>query len=124
MKKIITLCGLVLLAVAAVLGPIGCETQSASTQISVDPSTATIHQGESIEFTASGGFNYTWSLSNHTLGTLSNTTGPSTTYTSLYDSSASNTAVQVLTCTSDVEGTSSSNSVPDEWSVEVYINHV
>lgn len=112
---------------ALVLGLIwiGCEVDPVASKVTIDPPSATISAGQSITFTASGGYDYRWSLSNHTLGTLSTTTGDTTTYTSLFDSSSSNTAVQVLTVNSSIPGSAgSSNSSPAEWTTEVYINHI
>jgi hypothetical protein len=124
MNNTMKFCGAGLIALALGLGWVGCETQSATSKVTIDPSSATVSAGQSITFTASGGYNYTWSLSDHTLGTLSTTTGDSTTYTSLYDPGPSNSAVQVLTVASSIAGSSSTNGAPAEWTAEVYINHI
>lgn len=89
-------------------GLAGCETQSASAPVKIEPSTATITEGESVEFTASGGYEYTWSIENPTWGILSSTRGSTITYRSLI-STVSNTEakVQTLTVTSYIPGDSS-----------------
>jgi hypothetical protein len=104
----------------------GCEAQSANASISVEPSSAVLRMGESVEFTASGGYDYRWSLDDTTIGTLSNTTGPTTTYTSLVSPAEGTTLPQVLHCTSFIEGASggTTNNTATETSVEVYINHI
>ena len=112
--------------VAVVLGLVwaGCESDSATTRIAIAPPSATISVGQSITFTASGGYDYAWSLSDSTLGTLSTTTGDATTYTSIHDPGPSNSVVQVLTVTSSIPGSSTSNSTPNEWTAEAYITSV
>ena len=112
--------------VAAVvsLAIVGCETQPVTETISIDPQSATLHYGESVTFTASGGFDYTWSLSNTSLGTLSNTTGPTTTYTSLYNATTSGaTAVQTITASAGIEDTASSTNATF-GSARVTVNHI
>ena len=124
MKSIMAVTGMSLLAVVLSLGVTGCETQSASTRVTVEPSAATISKGQSITFTASGGYDYEWTLSNHSYGTLSTTSGDTVTYTSIYDPGDSNTVVQVLTVNSFIEDSSTSNSSPEEWTTEVFITHI
>jgi len=129
MKQFLTVSMIGLLIGALSLGFLGCEAQTANKQISIEPSSATMHKGESVTFTASGGFVYTWSLSNGSIGTLSNPTGASITYTataSPSDEGTSNTLSQVLTCTSSIagEGSSTTNASPGAWATEAYITQV
>jgi len=112
------------LAAMACLVLAGCEADSVSSRISVTPSSATIRKGQSLTFHAEGGYDYQWSLSDHSLGVLSAATGDSVTYTSIYEPAEGSTAVQVLTCSSFVEGQAGSNDAPSEWTAEVYITHV
>jgi len=91
-----------LLVVSTVIGGlcfVGCETESASqNNIVISPRSAIILIDEAIELTASGGFDYEWSLEQETWGTLSTTIGPRTVYTSSYDPGAETwQAHQVIT---------------------------
>jgi len=125
MNNIVKLCCTGLVALALGIAWVGCETQPVASNVTVDPPSATVGMGQSVTFTASGGFDYTWGLSDHTLGTLSTTTGDTTTYTSLSSPAEGSTAVQVLTVVSSIEGSANgSNAVPDEWTTEVYITHI
>ncbi|MBL7077482.1 MAG: hypothetical protein ISS31_08415 [Kiritimatiellae bacterium] len=81
---------------------VGCETESASqNNIRINPASAIILIDESLELTASGGFDYEWSLENEAWGTLSTTIGNRTVYTSAYDPAADTWQEhQVITVTS------------------------
>ena len=61
----------------------GCETESADkAEISLSPSAATLRASNpSVSLTASGGWNYNWSLSDTGIGSLSRHTGSSVVYT-------------------------------------------
>jgi len=85
----------------------GCESQSSDTQITISPGGATITAGESVAFTAEGGYDYTWSLSDPNLGTLNTRTGPTVVYTA--SSSSSSGSVQTLTVVSTIEGAPTSS---------------
>ena len=85
----------------------GCETKSASSSVSITPDSTTIIIGQSITFTASGGYEYSWSLENNSWGTLSNLKGSSTVYTSRYNPGTNSTpATQIITVQSSIEGSS------------------
>jgi hypothetical protein len=89
----------ILAAFAAALLTAGCETES-SDQIAVAiyPNNATLSKGQSREFTASGWRDYSWSLSDPSIGVLSTTKGDSTTYTAVKGSSSEDTNLtQILT---------------------------
>ena len=79
MKKTILLTAT--FAVAVIFAAlVGCETEKLSdTQLSISPSSATVAPGKSVTFTASGGWDYTWSKPEH--GTLSTYNGKQVTYT-------------------------------------------
>jgi hypothetical protein len=95
-----------ILGAAALVVLAGCETEPVSTmQVQVTPETATVYDGQSIEFTASGGVEYTWSLSDETLGILSTRHGAKTVYTSVKDANAT----QALTVTSFIPGSGGTN---------------
>lgn len=81
--------GLTVLTLAGGLCFVGCETESASeNNVDITPASATILIDESVTLTASGGYDYEWSLENDSWGTLSTTEGSTTTYTSAYDPDA------------------------------------
>ena len=126
MKNLRTLIAISLSAACALL--IGCDSDSATSKVSISPSSVTVEKGNSIEFTASGGYEYTWSLAEDSAGAsaygiLSNRTGQKTTYTSLRNAS-SDPVVRVLTVTSTIEGSDNTNSSPDEWTTQAYITHM
>lgn len=108
----------------------GCEVDSATeNNVSISPSSARLDVGESATFTASGGFDYEWSLADgkETWGTLSTRRGPTTTYTSRH-TPATNAQddVQVLTVTSFIQGQSSvsgTNGTAYAQTAEAFIYH-
>ena len=113
----------VLAVVAAVFT--ACETEPASTRVEVTPSSATIREGQSIEFTAHRGYEYTWDLENEGWGVLSTRTGSRTVYTSYYTPASNTTdAVQLLTVTSTLPGGAGTNDPPEHWTAEAYIRHL
>ena len=76
----------VLAAMAAVVGIVGCETESASGRvITISPSYARLEKGNSLTLTASGGWDYRWLLETPTAGYLNKTTGSQVTYTATKD---------------------------------------
>ncbi len=111
----------------------GCETTPASSEITITPSTATLRPGETATFVASGGYDYRWSLSQPTYGTLSSLTGSSVTYTSIYSPSTNSAVSQVLTLVSYVAGatavstntsTASTTASSYQLSTEAIITHL
>lgn len=97
-------------AIAAVFA--GCETESASSaQISVSPSSARLSaQNPSVTLSASGGWNYVWSLSNGSYGSLSKASGSSVTYTASYFGGEGDSSDGVEQVVSVSAGGSSTNS--------------
>lgn len=113
----VAICSLVLLN--------GCETTSASDTPEISPSTATVRIGEAVEFRASGGFEYTWSLQNETMGRLDTRRGEKVVYRSMFNPTTSNSAIQIIRVKSKISGTSSTtNSSIYERTTEAYITHV
>ena len=114
MKKLVLAFCFAFMAVAAFVFT-GCETESvANNDLNITPVSIGLHDGEYADFTASGGFDYNWSLQNPSWGVLSDLTGPTTRYTDRYDpgSNGNGSAVQVLTVTSTIQGANpSSNGV-------------
>ncbi len=107
----------------------GCETTSSSeNDVRINPSSARIRKGESITFTASGGFEYRWSLGNTTIGTLSNVDGSSTTYTSVEAPTTNEALIQTLVVNSTIEGSPSGTSTNTGsafvQSAEALITHI
>ena len=100
--------------VTVLSGLTGCDLDSpdSATQadIVITPNHVNIGLHQSVEFVASGWYDYTWDLANNTWGTLSHRTGKSTVYTSV----ASTGGVQVLTCSAIITGTNGTASVTTE----------
>ena len=93
------------------VGMVGCETESSDqASISITPNTTEIALGASQVFTASGWQDYSWSLSDSSVGVLSTTTGDTTTYTAVLATS-SNTP-QVLTVTANSGHAAATNAAP------------
>lgn len=127
MKEYTVLAGL-MVAIALSMVVAGCETQSASTKVFITPSSVTLRARQSAEFTASGGFEYTWSLASDIDGstawaTLSTRTGPRTTYTSLRSSGTNDVIVKVLTVTSSIPDEEGTNAAAANWTAEAFIYH-
>lgn len=92
MKRIIAISCIVITGLAFITAFSGCETESASEEpwaansggggaLNISPGNATLSGGQTAEFTASGGYNYAWSLSDTSSGSLSSATGSKTTFT-------------------------------------------
>jgi hypothetical protein len=97
---------LALLASPLLIAISGCEVDSTDqASISVSPNYATIKEGQSITFTASGWTDYHWNLSDTSIGVLSSSVGSSVIYTAVKDSATTQT-LQV----SSVTGTAGTNS--------------
>jgi len=96
---------IVLLPVVAVLGSLlfcGCEVNSANTRVTITPGSVAMRKGDSVTFKAEGGYEYSWSISPDSYGTLSPRTGPTTTFAAL---SAPADSVQiVVTATTYITG--------------------
>jgi len=95
-------CSLSALAFIGLIISTGCETETASeNDVRISPSSIGLRPNQTAEFTASGGYEYTWSLSNDSIGVLTTRTGPRTVYinrspvTESGSPSGSNTTAQV-----------------------------
>lgn len=108
MNKCFIALGLVALSIGLFIGA-GCETETANeNDVRISPSFAQLGVNQSQRFSASGGFNYTWALSNEDLGFLTSRSGSETTYISRSSGNTNGTAVtQVLTVTSTPDLTDS-----------------
>lgn len=123
------LTGLAAAIAASLIICVGCDIEPAQDfTISVEPQAATLRQGQSAEFVASGGLTYSWAIdqasSTQRWGVLSAQTGERVRYTSVH-SEDDTTHIQVLTVTSNLgDDDTSSNAVINQASAEVYIYHV
>lgn len=125
MKQILAALAVLSLCLALFAIPTGCETESVDKRVRVVPDSVTIRRGQSIEFTATGGFDYDWDLSNESRGTLSARTGARTVYTSLFSPDSNDTdVVQVLSVVSSIEGAGGTNQSPATWRAEAIIHHL
>ncbi|MBN2302648.1 MAG: hypothetical protein JXN60_09045 [Lentisphaerae bacterium] len=118
-KMLLSIC--VTAIMAAVIMTSGCDTDSSYAPVKITPSSATIVRMGSVEFTASGGYDYTWDLEDDSLGILSDVTGEKTRYTSLYDPGAS-IKIQVVKVTSTIEDASTSSAYTA--TAEAYVSHI
>jgi len=110
---------------------VGCEIESADYPVRIEPDSATISKHASITLTAYDGYQYQWSLSTETWGTLNTRKGNQVIYTSLYEPSGSTPEIQIVTVVSTfsssgsgVGGTNSSSSTSVSYSAEAYITHL
>ena len=118
------------LGCVAVLAPIaflltGCEVESASRKIFVNPDSATIKYGQALTLSALNGYIYDWSLSDNTMGTLNTRRGQQVTYTSMTDPITP--VVQTITVKSTFSDNSDSGTgtnAPVVHSAEAYITHI
>ncbi len=109
-----------------------CETQSANATVRISPSSASLSRSQSVSLTASGGFDYKWSLGDDTIGTLSSRDGATVVYTSRHSPNAGDTnkpnsvISQVVTVVSTIEGASATttNSTSLSTSAEAFITHL
>lgn len=115
--------------VAAVAGLVlvyliaGCDSEPAGSPLTINPTSATVHKGESVTFTVEGGYEYVWSIDNAAYGVLSNTRGSSTTYTSIYESSTNNIVYQTLRVQSYIPGDSVGSTNSSSQSASASIIH-
>lgn len=87
----------VLISCICVVWLLGCETEnSEQSSITVSPSFSKIDQGESLVLRASGWTDYTWSLSNPSIGVLSATKGDQTTYTAVQAGDSESETTQII----------------------------
>jgi len=105
MRKIFVI-AYMFISVILMLSLCSCETDPVPTRVTITPADVLIHDNESVEFTASGGMDYEWSLEKdkYSYGVLSSRTGAKVTYTSLY--SGTTVVYQTLYVTATIPGTS------------------
>lgn len=118
MQKLVPIAAALLLLVLAT----GCEVDSASQNIRVSPANVELSEGQSQEFTVSGGYDYRWSLANEGWGLLNPRVGARVVYVSRYAPAAN--AVQTITVTSFIEGSGAdSNDTPYQVTGEAVVIH-
>ena len=85
----------------------GCEVGSATESIYVDPSSVVLEKGQFQTFTASGGYDYTWSLNPEGAGKLNVRHGDTVVFEMLADpgSSSNGSGMVAINCTSFIPGT-------------------
>ena len=92
--------------VAIGLTLMSCETSSTTDSPKITPDSATLEEGQSIQFVASDGYDYSWSLNVTSYGSLSTRSGDRTTFTSSYTPGTNGSEQTVeLTLTSTIQGT-------------------
>ena len=108
LKLLLPCLAVALLAAAGMTIWSGCDVGSATENIQIDPSDVTLEKGQSQVFTVSGGYDYTWALSDDASGSLNTRQGDTVTFTLLKDTSSgtSNTSAGNITvsCTSFIPG--------------------
>ena len=85
-----------------------CELEStADSTVTITPSSSAIYINQSVALSASGGYEYTWTLAYPEWGVLSATEGATVSYTSRYDPVSSNgySVVQTVVVQSTISGT-------------------
>jgi hypothetical protein len=106
----------------------GCETEPAGESfLTIIPESAVVGPGESVEFIATGGDNYHWSIESgkESWGILSERSGDRTVYTSRYlPPKTGGDILLVLTVTSTVPGSGTTNAPAFSQTAEAYITHV
>jgi hypothetical protein len=109
----------------------GCEASSAVQRVRITPDAARLSRSQSVTLTASGGYDYDWSLSDDTIGTLNTRFGPTVVYTSIHSPNVDSTnkpnsgVIQTITVVSTIEGQSqaTTNSTPTQASATAIITH-
>lgn len=87
---------------------VGCDDGDATSPISITPHAASLQTGDSMDFVATGGSDYTWSLRYEDTGTLSARSGSQVRFTSTYSGTGA-TIEQVLMVVGTIaDGTSAS----------------
>lgn len=120
------------LAVGALVLSGGCEVDSATMRVRISPESSTIRKGEVGEFTADGGYFYSWSLENEQWGRLSARHGNPVFYTSTYTPSNEPHSIQTIHVVStyrdttdyDTDTNNTGTNTPDYHdTAEAYVVH-
>lgn len=106
----------------------GCEDEPiAGHAVEINPSYARVRLNQSVTLTASGGWNYRWTLDNRDAGTLSATTGRSVVYTARKEGVTQHVTVTGNGSSSTSSGSSGTNDVASSseiFSATATIEHV
>lgn len=107
-----------LLACAGILTWSGCETDSSSETVVISPQSVVVKRGQTVTFTASGGYDYRWSLDpDDGSGALNAFYGNSVIYTCL---ATNGTAPKKIVVESTIEGSSSGTTNTPSYSAKAY----
>lgn len=114
MKRALLIAGLC--ALGAAVAFVGCEVESAADQgggLTITPTSIGLYPDQTADFTASGGYEYTWSLQDGAGGLLSATSGNTVRYTSR-PADSNSTSYDTLTVVSTISssGSGGSNDIP------------
>lgn len=106
MKRLLLISAFSLAVMSSALLFLGCEAESsADVELDLTPRRVTLKYLQSARFKVSGGFEYRWSLSDETLGELSNRSGDEVGYINL----STNVGTQTITVRSFIIGASGNN---------------
>jgi hypothetical protein len=105
----------------------GCEVNSTEQGVEITPGSVTLSEGQSQTFTASGGYEYSWSLDpDDGSASLSTRHGDTTVFTLLSNASSSTSDVSVIEvlCASTIPGVSGSDTNTAYTSTDTAYVHV
>ncbi len=90
---------------------IGCETDSATSPLTITPAHVQLRRGQSQEFVAAGGYEYNWSIEKKGMGILARTPENNRVVYTAVTAPEEGTAIQVLRVVSWIEGASGGTTV-------------
>ena len=109
----------------------GCEVDSGNSGIYITPDSGVLSKHGSVTLTAHNGYRYEWSLNGETWGVLNPRRGQQVVYTSLYAPTGGTPVVQIITVSSSLLDTSTSDdssvtngSSTTAETAEAYITHL
>ncbi len=106
------------LACAGVLIWAGCEADSSSESVVISPQSIVVKRGQTVEFKASGGYDYRWSLNpDDGSGALNTFYGDTVIYTCL---ATNGTSPKKIIVKSTIEGSSTGTTNTPSYSAEAY----
>jgi hypothetical protein len=123
MKRLSLMVSAAALLVATALAGLltGCEVDSATESLTIQPSSAVMDFGSSREFTVSGGYETTWSLGTEGVGSLSTRKGNRTVFTAPLTGATNSTQTIHVDSTIQGVGGATSNNSPYSVSGDAYV---
>lgn len=107
-----------LLALAGILVWSGCEADTATQTVVISPESVVVKLGQTVKFSASGGYDYRWNLDpNDGSGALNTSFGNSVLYTCLTTNGSTPKRIEVV---STIEGSSSGTTNTPAYSAQAY----